>query len=203
MEEFSIQKEIEQSGVTGEAKFIFAYYLTKALKEGSSRMSAYYGAFHELKELGYKKDAQGTWKKEASKESRDSEYKLEIKKLQATDEEQRLVFGFFSVVEVDGNPVVDLQGDVITSKDIENAAYKYMRFSRMGDDRHDERAKAVIVESMVFTKEKQKLLGIDLGFVGWWGGFKVLDDALWKNFKSGKYEGFSIGGRGRREPFNE
>ena len=56
---------------------------------------------------------------------------------------------------------------------------------------------------MVFTKEKQKLLGIDLGFVGWWGGFKVLDDALWKNFKSGKYEGFSIGGRGRREPFDE
>ncbi len=202
MEEFSIQKEIEQSGVTGEAKFIFAYYLTKALKEGSSRTSAYYGAFHELKELGYKKDAEGVWRK-SEPAFKDCEIKMKVNKIEATDEEQRLVFGFFSVVEVDGNPVVDLQGDVITSKDIENAAYKYMRFSRMGDDRHDERAKAVIVESMVFTKEKQKLLGIDLGFVGWWGGFKVLDDALWKNFKSGKYEGFSIGGRGRREPFNE
>ena len=200
MEEFSIQKEVEQSGVEGTAKFIFTYFLTKSLKEGKGRTSAFLDAFKGLKDSGYYKDAQGIWKKD---ESKDSEYKLEIKKLQATDEDQHLVFGFFSVVEVDGVPVVDLQGDVITSKDIESAAYKYMRFSRMGDDRHDERAKAVIVESMVFTKEKQKLLGIDLGFVGWWGGFKVLDDALWKNFKSGKYEGFSIGGRGRREPFDE
>ena len=52
------------------------------------------------------------------------------------------------------------------------------------------------------SKEKQDALGIDLGFVGWWGGFEVHDDAMWAKIKTGEYESFSIGGAGRYERFD-
>lgn len=115
------------------------------------------------------------------------------------DDEKRRVFGFFSVVEKDGKPVVDYQGDIIDSDDLEEAAYKYVMYSRMGDECHDERAKAMLIESCFFSKEKQKALGIDLSKVCWWGGFYIMDNELWEKVKSGKYSMFSIGGRSNFE----
>ena len=111
------------------------------------------------------------------------------------DDEKRQVFGFFSVVEENGKPLVDYQGDVISPDELEKAAYSYVINSRMGDERHDERPKAVLIESMFFSKEKQEALGIDLNMVAWWGGFLVQDEELWQKIKSGRYSMFSIGGR--------
>ena len=71
---------------------------------------------------------------------RRSEPQVSIEKVTKMDEEKRRVFGFFSVVEENGKPVIDYQGDVIDSDDLEEAAYKYVMYSRMGDERHDERA---------------------------------------------------------------
>lgn len=124
---------------------------------------------------------------------------VDLHSITKMDEEKRRVFGFFSVVEKDGKPVVDYQGDVIESDDLEEAAYKYVMYSRMGDERHDERAKAMLIESCYFSKEKQNALGIDLGKVCWWGGFHITDDALWEKVKSGQYSMFSIGGRSQIE----
>lgn len=186
------------NGLSKEAKLVFSSAVCKAQKEGCGKASAFAQGYMQLKKQGFRKDAKtGVWERPVAQTM-----KLKMMKVTKAEEDKRLVFGFFSVVEVGDMPVVDLQGDVIAAKDIEDAAYRYMQFSRMGDDRHDERCKAVLIESMVFTKEKQQALGIDLGMVGWWGGFKVLDDSLWENFKSGKYEGFSIGGRGHRERFD-
>lgn len=192
------QMDAVPNKLTGGAQALFVYTINKCFRQGYSKAAAYVHGFLALKESGYCKNKEtGYWERPKDQQT----ITLKMAKVTKADEEKRLVFGFFSVVEVGGMPVVDLQGDVIAAKDIEDAAYRYMQFSRMGDDRHDERCKAVLIESMVFTKEKQQALGIDLGIVGWWGGFKVLDDTLWENFKSGKYESFSIGGRGHREQF--
>lgn len=122
-----------------------------------------------------------------------------ITKMNRVDEEKRRVFGFFSVSEENDKEVIDYHGDVIASEDLEEAAYKYVMYSGMGDERHDERAKAMLIESMFFSKEKQMALGIDLGKVCWWGGFYILDDDLWQKVKSGQYPMFSIGGRSQIE----
>lgn len=63
---------------------------------------------------------------------------------------------------------------------------------------HEEVGQGRLVESMIFTKQKQKILGIDLGLVGWWTGFKVDSPELWAAHKRGERPEFSIGGRASR-----
>lgn len=115
----------------------------------------------------------------------------------STDDDQRLVFGWLSVVEnADGSPVVDLAGDVIPVDVLESAAYQFVLDSRSMGDMH-ERIEGIgrIVESMVFTREKMTALGLKGKLpVGWWVGFHVDDDEVWAAIKSGEYKGLSIGG---------
>ena len=65
---------------------------------------------------------------------------------------------------------------------------------------HEEKGKAVLVESVVFTKEKMEAIGIPEGTlpVGWWIGFKVLDKDVWEKVKNGEYPMFSIEGTAKR-----
>ena len=65
-------------------------------------------------------------------------------------------------------------------------------------DMHERMGVGRLVESMVFTKQKQDALGIDLGLVGWFVGFKVDDDGVWKRIKAGELPEFSIGGKAVR-----
>jgi hypothetical protein len=110
------------------------------------------------------------------------------------DADQHLIFGWASVVEKDGKAIIDKQGDIIPVAELENAAYEFALNSRAGGDMHNRMGVAKLVESMVFTKEKQAALGIDLGQVGWWVGFKVHDKELWAAHKRGERPEFSIGG---------
>lgn len=116
------------------------------------------------------------------------------------DKDRQLVFGWASIVEKGGKAVSDLQGDEISEEELEKAAYSYVLESRLGGEMH-KRTKGVgrIVESIVFTKEKQDALGIDLGKSGWWIGFKIDDTEVWKKVKDGTYPMFSIHGRGNRK----
>jgi len=116
---------------------------------------------------------------------------LDIKK---AEPDKQLIFGWASVVEKDGVAIIDKQGDVIAVDDLENAAYVYVMESRTHGDMHNATYMAKMVESMVFTKEKQEALGIDLGQVGWWVGFKVDNPELWDAHKRGERPEFSIGG---------
>jgi hypothetical protein len=111
------------------------------------------------------------------------------------DPEQRLIFGWASVVEVGGEAIIDKQGDIIPPDVLEKAAYDFVLHSRSGGDMHVRRDTSFLVESIVFTAEKQKAIGIDLGKVGWFVGFKVLDEELWATIKRGERPEFSIGGR--------
>lgn len=115
------------------------------------------------------------------------------------NDEQRIVYGWASVVEKDGQLLIDHQGDLIHPEDLEKAAYQYVLDSRRGDLMHVEKGAAQLVSSIVFTKDIQKMLGINLNKVGWLVGFKVFSDEVWEGVKSGIYKDFSIGGRAIRE----
>lgn len=123
------------------------------------------------------------------------------------DDDKRQVFGWASVVSLDGLPVVDRQGDWITPDEIEKAAYKYVHESRKGGHQHkrtddDQPFHASdMIESIVFTPEKIAKMGLPDDFpVGWWVGYQVRDEDTWAKVKKGEVTGFSIHGRGRRRP---
>jgi hypothetical protein len=112
--------------------------------------------------------------------------------------EQRLIFGWASVVEKDGKPVIDHQGDMIPVEELEKAAYDYVLNSRQHDDMHEVENVGKMIESYVATKDKPlKLDGQDQ--VGWWVGFHVEDDAVWEAHKRGERSEFSIRGRAKSE----
>lgn len=184
------------NALEGDALTVFMSAMTGVASKGGSVAAQYTAGFLALAEAGYKKGCNGKYKKSLP------ELTVHLDKVHKAVEDKRQVFGFFSVIEADGIPVIDSQGDVMLSQDLEKAVYKYVKFSRMGDDRHDGRCKATLIESMYFSKEKQEALGIDLGLVGWWGGFEVHDDVMWAKIKAGDYESFSIGGAGRYERFD-
>lgn len=123
--------------------------------------------------------------------------KAEIVKLH---DEQRMVTGWASVIEENGEPVIDHQGDMMTEKELLKSAHGFVRDYRVSKAMHAGGAVGEVVESFVMTKEIQKALGIDLGKVGWIIKVHVTDDKIWKRVKSGELRSFSIGGFGKRIP---
>lgn len=116
------------------------------------------------------------------------------------DDEQKIAYGWFSVIEEGGQPVVDTQGDIITEPTLIKAVHGFILDSRAGKLMHNGQRVADVVDSIVFAKDLQKALGVDLGKVGWFGGMKFRDDAIWQRVKSGELPAFSIGGYGKRKP---
>lgn len=121
------------------------------------------------------------------------------------DTDKRQVFGWASIVEVNGEPVVDLQGDVMTIEEIEKAAYNYVRSSRKGGNQHRrDGAEPVhvsdMIESFIVTEEKKQQMGLPADTpTGWWVGFQVNDDETWAQVKNGERREFSIHGSGVRK----
>ncbi|NDO18810.1 hypothetical protein FMM68_03970 [Lachnospiraceae bacterium MD329] len=119
-----------------------------------------------------------------------------------TDEEKQLAFGWANVaIRADGEQIEDWQGDMIDIDELEQAVYNYVELYRDGGEMHERGGVAVLVESMVFTKEKLKYLGLSENALpdGWWVGFKVNDKDVWEKVKDGTYEMFSIEGTAVRE----
>jgi hypothetical protein len=121
--------------------------------------------------------------------------------------DKQQVFGWASVVEINGEPVVDLQGDYITIDEVEKSAYEYVIKSRKGGDMHRRAGEngeiplqfSDMIESFVVTPEKIEKMGLpDTTPIGWWVGYKVNDPEVWAEIKSGKRTGFSLHGRGQR-----
>lgn len=119
------------------------------------------------------------------------------------DEEQRIAFGWATVVANSMGDVIDVEGDIIDAESLEKAVYDYVLVSREADEMH-EKFKGVgrLVESMMITQDKLKKIGVpnpENVPTGWWVGFKVDDEEVWGKVKDGTYRMFSIFGRGRRE----
>lgn len=123
-----------------------------------------------------------------------------VTKSEGATEDQRLVFGWASISTNKGEEVIDKQGHIIAPDELEKAAYDFVLYSRSQGDKHIRKGVGRLVESMVFTKQKQDVLGIDLGLEGWFVGFRVDDDATWDGIKKGGLPEFSIGGRGKLTP---
>ena len=115
-----------------------------------------------------------------------------------SDPVKRQIFGWASVVTKAGAPVVDFQDDMISPATMESAAYDFVLNSRQQGHMHEQVGVGKLIESMVFTLEKQRVLGIDLGQEGWWTGFYVESDDVWKSIKAGQLPEFSIGGKAIR-----
>lgn len=124
--------------------------------------------------------------------------KFQVKK---SEDEKRLAFGWASVaLEETGEQLIDWQKDMVEPEELEEAAYRFVRLYREGGEMHERGGCATLVESVVFTEEKMKALGIPKGIlpVGWWIGFYVSDNDVWEKVKSGEYPMFSIEGAARR-----
>ena len=122
-----------------------------------------------------------------------------------TDDDKRLVFGWASVsIDLNGEQLEDRQKDLIDPEDLEEAAYEYVLNFRDTGEEHipTMRKKGKLVESCVFTAEKQRAMGIPEGTlpIAWWIGFKIEDDDAWERVKNGTYRMFSIEGKASREP---
>ena len=123
-----------------------------------------------------------------------------------SDDDKMLAFGWANVsIRTDGEVIEDWQEDIVEPEELEQAAYRFVELYREGGEMHERGGCAVLVESMVFTKEKQQALGIPDGTlpIGWWIGFKVTDEDVWSKVKDGTYPMFSIEGTAIREEFEE
>lgn len=188
--------------------------LLKALKERGIKLEGTFPEYKPHMTLAYieagsefelkKIDATGTAIKvmighgwESTKENN-----YTIKKM---DDDKRLVFGWASIsFTADGEQLEDLQHDIINPDDLEEAVYEYvLNFRDTGEEHRPHlRKKGKLVESCVFTAEKQRAMGLPEGIlpVGWWIGFKIEDDEAWEKVKNGTYRMFSIEGKAQRVP---
>ncbi len=142
-------------------------------------------------------------------DAREVEWQADIK-ITKMDEDQQLVFGWASVTHIDGELVIDKQGDIISSEELEKAAYDFVLYCREQGDMHERRGVGKLVESCVFTQEKMAKCGLyafdpesNEQMFGWFCGFKTQDAGVWKRIKSGHLPEFSVGGRAIRVPVGE
>lgn len=122
-------------------------------------------------------------------------------KIMKSDDEKMLAFGWASVsMRVDGEVIEDWQKDIVEPEELEKAAYEFVLLYREGGEMHERGGAAVLIESVVFTEEKMQAMGIPVGTlpIGWWIGFKVLDEDVWEKVKDGTYPMFSIEGEAER-----
>lgn len=124
------------------------------------------------------------------------------------DTDERTVFGWASVSEIDGKVVLDRQGDMVDIVDLSKSVYDYVIDSRHGGHQHRRTEEdglplkvSDMIESMVFTKEKIERMGLpEATPLGWWVGYRVADDQVWEEVKDGRLTGFSVHGKGKRIP---
>lgn len=122
-------------------------------------------------------------------------------KISKSDDEKMLAFGWANVsIRANGEVIEDWQKDIVEPEDLENAAYNFVEFYREGGEMHERGGAAVLIESVVFTEEKLRAMGIPEGTlpVGWWIGFHVTDPDVWEKVKDGTYPMFSIEGEAER-----
>ena len=123
--------------------------------------------------------------------------------IRKSDSDKMQAFGWASVsIDETGEQLEDWQEDMIDPEELEQAAYEFVLHYGDGGEMHEPSGRIVakLIESMVFTVEKQKLLGIPEGTlpIGWWIGFQVTDPEVWEKVKDGTYSMFSIEGKAER-----
>lgn len=114
------------------------------------------------------------------------------------DDEARIVWGWASVVSIDGKPLIDRQGDIIAPEVMTKAADSFMADVRTAKAMHAGGKIGEVIHSFPLTKELGAALGVHSALEGWIVAMKVHDDSVWNRVKSGELSAFSIGGMGKR-----
>ena len=113
-------------------------------------------------------------------------------------DDEQLVFGWASVSkDAKGNRPLDWHGDLIDVEDLEKAVYDFvLNFGESNEMHKANSTNGKLVESVVFTKEKMKAMGIPEGVVpeGWWVAFYIENREAYMKVKNGTYKMFSIEG---------
>ena len=116
------------------------------------------------------------------------------------DEETRMVYGWASVATVNGELVVDQQGDTLEPSEMVKMADGFMASVRTAKAMHQGAGIGEVLHSMPLTNDIMKAFGISCDREGWLIAMKIHDDAAWARVKSGDLAELSIGGRaGTRE----
>ena len=123
------------------------------------------------------------------------------------DQDERKVFGIFSLAKANGELLVDSEGDTIEPAELEKAAYEFNLTSRNAGRNHIVKSGiGRLIESFVVTQDKLDIIKAALEKAGvvdpvlspnaefWFGGFQIDDDDTWALIKSGDFTSFSIGG---------
>ena len=187
----------EQLSPPAQKVWLKAYRQAKD-KFSSDEKKAQEVAWKALKRAGYVKDGD-KYVKKGSAASGEFSASGQIAKI---DHEEQIVFGWAYVEKTaDGLPVDDVSKKNACIGEIEKAVYPYVLSSRTGGEMHLIDV-SKLVESVVFTPEKIKKMGLPEGSVpwGWWVGFKVEDADAWDGVKTGRLTMFSIGGSGKERP---
>ena len=117
------------------------------------------------------------------------------------DQSQQIVYGWAGqYLTESGQPLEDLQGDVITPEEIEKASYEYVLEKRASGVMHEGKTVGHIVASLVTTPDVVKaFFGPDVKVpVGWIIGVKYPDKTIFKKVVSGELSMFSIQGTADR-----
>jgi hypothetical protein len=119
-------------------------------------------------------------------------------KVQEVDEALGLVMGFAIVCNKDGEPYFDLQGDHIPEDAMLKAAMDFMLHARTAGDMHTKddgeiEKRGIVVFAWPLTADIAKAFDIETTQTGLMIAMRPDPDMLAK-FKSGEYQGFSIGG---------
>ena len=120
-------------------------------------------------------------------------------RIEKVDLNKKVAYGWAYVSKANGEQVVDWSSQVWDIEEVRKTAHLFLTDCRTGGEMHISKGGATLVESIVFTKDIQDALGIDLNKEGWFVGFRVEDDELLKKVENGDYPMFSIGGIGIEE----
>lgn len=130
---------------------------------------------------------------------------FQVGRVAKVDAAQGLVYGWASVVDEQGVPVTDLQGDQIEPPVLEGAMVDFMLHHRASGEMHEGDDVGTVIESVVFTPEKLEAMGFGSEIAksmptGAWIGVK-LDPAspTFAKVQSGELAMFSIQGTATRE----
>lgn len=174
-----------RSALPADAQTRFRQVANGRLAAGGSEQSAMAQAWHAVG-LGWKKP------KDGGKWVRKQDFiKAEVVKV---SEELGLVFGMAIVCKVDGEDYYDLQGDHIPEDAMLKAVTDFMQHSRVSKEMHRGDQDGKVVFAFPLTQEIADAMGITTKRTGLLVGMKPSPAVLAK-YKSGEYQGFSIGGQ--------
>lgn len=124
--------------------------------------------------------------------------------LSSVNKEHKTAYGWAYVCKKGSSVVEDHSGDTWDIKEVEKTAHEFVLECRVGGESHIVKGGAELVESMVFSRELQDALEIDIkkdgeSVEGWFVGFRINDEELLQKVETGELPMFSIGGTGIRE----